>query len=134
MEARVPARLSAAEGRKFGLLVGGAFLLIAAVSYWRGHFIAPRALATLGALLVLGGALVPAHMGPVYNFWMGIAKVLSKVTTPLFMGIVYFIVLTPMAFIRRRLGGNPMRHAPENDSYWTKHTVSADPNRMERQF
>lgn len=134
MEARVPARLSVEEGRKFGLLVGGAFLLIAAISYWRGHVIAPRVLAALGALLVLGGALVPGHMGPVYNFWMGFAKVLSKVTTPIFMGIVYFVVLTPMAFLRRIIGGNPMHHTPVNASYWAAHEKRADPLSMERQF
>ena len=134
MEARVPARLSVAEGRKFGLLVGGVFLLFAAISYWRGHTMAPRVLAGLGGLLVLGGALVPGQMGPVYDFWMGIAKVLSKVTTPLFMGIVYFLVLTPMAFLRRKFGGNPMRHEPVNDSYWTPHAVSSEAKGMERQF
>ena len=134
MEARVPARLSAAEGRKFGLLVGGAFLLIAAISYWRGHFIAPRVLATLGALLVAGGTLAPAHMGPIYNFWMGFAQVLSKVTTPIFMGAVYFVVLTPMAFLRRMLGGNPMKHTPTDASYWAPHEKRSDPLSMERQF
>jgi hypothetical protein len=134
VEARVPARLSVAEGRKFGLLVGGVFLLFAGISYWRGHVIAPRVLAGLGGLLVLGGALMPGQMGPVYNFWMGIAKVLSKVTTPLFMGIVYFLVLTPMAVLRRKFGGNPMRHEPVNDSYWTPHTVSSEAKSMERQF
>jgi Family of unknown function (DUF5989) len=28
--------------RKFGLTVGGVFLLLGAVSWWRGHLIAPR--------------------------------------------------------------------------------------------
>jgi hypothetical protein len=27
---------------KFGLTVGGVFLLLGAVSWWRGHLIAPR--------------------------------------------------------------------------------------------
>ncbi len=134
MEARVPARLSVEEGRKFGLLVGGAFLLIALISYWRGHVIAPRVLAGLGGLLVLGGALVPGQLGPVYNGWMGFALVLSKVTTPIFMGIIYFVVLTPTAVLRRLFGGNPMQHKQVNASYWAPHEKRADPLSMERQF
>jgi hypothetical protein len=53
------------------------------------------------------------------------------------MGIVYFVVLTPAAFIRRRVGGNPMEHKPESNSYWvarTKPDAEAARRRMERQF
>jgi hypothetical protein len=40
---------------------------------------------------------------------MGFAQALSRVTTPIFMGIVYFLVITPIAAIRRAVGGNPLR-------------------------
>ena len=36
MAAGVPARLTPAQGRRFGLTVGGAFLLLAAIAWWRG--------------------------------------------------------------------------------------------------
>src|SRR5207249_5300275 len=52
LETRVPARLSAAEGRRFGLSVGGMFLVLGAVLWWRGHATAPVP-AALGALLVV---------------------------------------------------------------------------------
>jgi hypothetical protein len=47
---------------------------------------------------------------------MKLAHALSKVTTPIFMGIVYFVVLTPIGFIRRSFGGNPLVHKAENES------------------
>jgi hypothetical protein len=40
---------------------------------------------------------------------MGLAHAISKVTTPIFMGIVYFVVITPIAAVRRAVGGNPLR-------------------------
>jgi len=52
--------VSRTELRKFGLSVGGAFLLLGAVSWWRGHETAPRVLWALGVLLVVPGALAPA--------------------------------------------------------------------------
>ena len=118
MEAGIPAGLTPKEGRKFGLLVGTAFLVLGAISLWRGHVWPPRVFAVLGGLLILGGLLVPGRLGPVYRAWMGLAHLLSKVTTPLFMGIVYFVVMTPIGLIRRALGKNPLRHRPVNDSYW----------------
>ena len=134
MEARVPAGLTIAEGRKFGVLVGSVFLLLSLVSKWRGHAVAPSVLAPLGLLLVIAGVLVPGRLGPVYRGWMGLATVISRVTTPLFMGAVYFLVLTPMALIRRFAAGNPMRHTATEHGYWVSRSAPPTADGMEHQF
>jgi hypothetical protein len=106
---RSPARLTPHEGRKFALTLAVAFGVLAVVAWWRGS---PRALLVFGVLaeaFVLGGLLVPGKLGPVYRLWMGFAHALSRITTPVFMGVVYFLVITPIAVIRRTLGGNPLR-------------------------
>ena len=127
METRIPARLTPAEGRRFGLLVGGVFLLLGGISRWRGHQVAPAVLWTLGGTLVLGGLLVPGHLGPVYRRWMGLALLISKVTTPIFMGLIYFVLFTPMGFIRRLLRKNALVR-PAADTFW----LSRDPGPSRR--
>lgn len=117
METGIPARLSPAQGRRFGLLVGGVFLLFGGLSFWRGHDTVPYVLWALGGVLVAGGAFVPGSMGPLYRAWMGLARVLSKVTTPIFMGIVYFLVLGPIGLIRRLFGKNSLVRA-RGPSFW----------------
>ena len=106
MATRVPARLTAAEGRRFGLTVGGAFLVFAAVAYWRGHPTTTVVLGGLGAILGLAGLVIPTHLGPVERGWMRLAHLISKVTTPVVMGVMYLLVLTPVGVLRRRVGGN----------------------------
>jgi hypothetical protein len=133
LEARIPARLSAAEGRKFGLLVGGAFLLLGGVSYWRGHQIVPVVLWALGGALVLAGLLIPGYLGPVYRGWMRFAVVLSRVTTPIVMGVIYYGLFTPMGFVRRRLGRNALIR-PEGESFWTSRQPGARRSDLSRQF
>ncbi len=118
MEERIPARLSAKEGRKFGFTVGIAFLVLTAISWWRGHEIAPYVLGSAGAALVLAGVLVPGRLGPVQRGWMGLARAISRVTTPVFMGIVFFVIITPIGLLMRLFGRNPVRHKPEGNSYW----------------
>jgi hypothetical protein len=113
----IPARLTPAEGRRFGLVVGGAFLLLGALSLWRGHEIAPTILWAIGGALVAAGLVVPAQLGPVYRKWMGLALLLSRVTTPIFMGLVYFGLFTPLGVARRLLGWNSLVRAPA-DSFW----------------
>lgn len=134
MDNRVPARLSPAEGRKFGLLVGGAFVLMGAFSWWRDHAYAPTVLWTLGGLLVAGGALIPGRMGPFYRAWMGLALKLSKITTPIFMGVVYFVVLTPVGVVRRAFGHNSLVRR-RRESFWiTRPPGAARRSDLSRQF
>lgn len=134
METRISAGLSPAEGRRFGLLVGGAFLGLGAISHWRGHHVAPTVLWALGGALVAGGLLIPGRLGPVYRGWMRFALVLSRITTPIFMALIYFGLFTPLGFIRRLLGRNALIR-PEGDSFWiARQPGSGRRSDLNRQF
>lgn len=125
----VPARLStdytAAAGRKFGVTVGVAFGVFAGIAWWREH---PRVfvvLASLGGALLLAALLAPRQLRAVDRAWMKLALLISKVTTPVFMGIIYFLVLTPIGTLRRALGKNSLVHQPGPHGLWADR--SADP-------
>ena len=61
------------------------------------------------------GSLVPAQLGPVYRAWMALATAISKVTTPMFMGVIFFLVLTP-AGLPRPAVRPPAAHARVADA------------------
>jgi hypothetical protein len=127
--------LTAAEGRRFGLTVGGAFLVIAAVVWWRGQLTASTVLAALGAILSLAGLAVPTRLGPVERAWMQLAHAISRVTTPVVMAVMYFGVITPSAVLRRAFGANPLVHAPADGGFWkTRPPGRRRSQSMERQF
>jgi hypothetical protein len=135
LETRIPARLSRREGRKFGLTVGIAFLVLAGISAWRGHDTVPIVLGALGAAFGLGGLLLPGRMGPVHRVWMRGAIAISRVTTPLLMGIMYFLVITPVGFVRRNVGGHPLRHRDPDGGYWkTRGGAGGGRSDLRRQF
>ena len=134
MASTIPARLSRAEGRKFGLTVGVAFLALAALLWWREKPAAP-VFGGVGVLLALAGILIPTRLGPLERAWMGLAHLISKVTTPIFMGVVYFVVLTPIGLLRRALGHNSLVAREHGGSYWVaRDTVGSSRSDMERQF
>lgn len=135
MAARIPARLTTREGRRFGGTVGGAFLLLAAISWWRGHAVPATVCGSLGGLLVLAGLVVPTHLGGVERGWMRLAHAISRVTTPVVMGIIYFVVLTPIGLLRRHLGRNPLVHTEEAQGFWRHRPAEARRSQsMDRQF
>jgi hypothetical protein len=130
----IPARLSPAEGRKFGLTVGLAFLALGALLTWRGKPVGAAVAGGLGALLVLGGVLIPSRLGPVQRGWMRLAEVISSVTTPVFMAIVYFGVMTPIGWIARRAGHRPLVRQAIGESFWVSRRPDERQSTLSRQF
>lgn len=134
LETRIPTRLSAAEGRRFGLTVGTAFIALGAVAAWRGHAQAASATGAIGLALAIMALGAPARLGPIYRMWMGLAEVMAKITTPVFMGVVYFAVLTPTGLLRRLLGKNALRR-PAGNTFWISRAADARQRTdMGRQF
>lgn len=134
MATRIPARLTTRELRKFAFTVGVALIVIAAISLLRGHTAAPPVLLILGGMLLLAGLLIPSRLGPLYRVWMGLGELLSKLTTPLFMGIVYFLVLTPIGLLKRAFGSSAVLGSTRT-SYWVERGPgSARRGNLERQY
>jgi hypothetical protein len=128
---------SASKGRRFAITLGAAFGAIAAVAVWRDRETLSLVAGVVAALMLLSAVVAPARLEPVERAWMGLARAISRVTTPIFMGIVYFVVLTPAGYIRRTLGRNPLVHQAEKGTYWVARPVregEAARHRMERQF
>ena len=139
MAHRIPAGLSARDpgaargGRKFSYTVGAAFLVLGAIAAWRGHPTLAATVAALGLLLVLGGLVIPARMRAVERRWMQLALLLSRVTTPVFMGIVYFLIVAPTGLLRRTLARTPLRRDASSSTFW----LPSDPtsrDRLRQQF
>jgi len=134
MAAGVPARLTAAQGRRFAFTVGGAFLVFAAVAWWRDHLVPSYVLGTIGTVLSAAGVLIPTRLGGVERAWMALAHQISRVTTPVVMGVMYLLVLTPVGLLRRAFGGNPLAHGLRQSSYWKSRPEGRRAGNLTRQF
>lgn len=135
MAAGVSARLSPAEGRRFGLTIGAAFLALAGLLAWRGHGSKASVFAIVALALIAAGLVIPTRLGPVYRGWMALAAAMSRVTTPLFMGLVYFAILTPTALVRRLFGCNQLVRPRSARTFWiTREPAVQRRTDMHRQF
>lgn len=135
MATGISARLSPAEARRFGFTVGAAFLVLAAVVAWRGASLKAVPFIIIGGALITAALIIPAHLGPVYRGWMGLAAIMSRVTTPVFMGVVYFGIVTPTGVLRRLVRRNQLVRPRSAQTYWvTRKTGERQRTDMERQF
>lgn len=134
MAERVRARLTASEGRRFGLTLGLAFAALGGLLTWRGHAGIALAAWVLAAGLIVGALAVPRHLGPVQRAWMAFGERLSRVTTPIFLAILFFVVLAPIGLVRRLFGRDPLRHAAPGGTYLKARPAGSRRSDLSRQF
>ena len=110
--------MSPGEGRRFGLTVGTGLLAIAGLLWWRGRTVGAAGLGAVGAGLMAAALLVPTYLGPVRAGWMALAHAISRVTTPVVTGIMYFVALTPFGIVRRTVGRSPLHQSRAHETFW----------------
>ncbi len=81
--------------------------------------------------------LVPGVLAPLNRAWSAFGVLLGKVIAPIVMGIIYYLVLTPVALLRRVFGKPGLQTHFDDDaqSYWIKREPPGpDPSQLPRQF
>jgi hypothetical protein len=123
--------------REFGLVVGAVFVLLGAWWIYRGKFsgIAYVVLPLGGALMLLGLVLPIALVYP-NKAWMKLAEALSFVMTRLILGIVFFLIVTPIGVVKRLSGWDPLsRRGKRSASYWQPYSDrQRDPRHYEKMY
>jgi hypothetical protein len=123
------------EDRKFGFVVGGAFALLGSALVLAGSRLAGPVLGGAGALLLLLGAAAPGLLGPLHRGWMAFARVLGRVNTALFLGLVFFLVLTPLGFAFRLTGRDELARRRRRRTGWVPYPErNRDPRHFEKMF
>jgi Saxitoxin biosynthesis operon protein SxtJ len=72
------------------------------------------------AAFLLVALVAPALLGPLNRLWTRFGLVVHKIVSPIVLGIMFFLVVTPTGLIMRALGKDPLRlkRDPQSASYW----------------
>ena len=111
--------LTAKQLRSFGFLVGGIFAFIGLWPVlWRGAEARLWA-GVLGTLLVISAFVSPTSLRVVYRGWMALGQALGWFNTRIILGVVFYLLITPMGLLMRLAGKDLVRrrYAPEADTY-----------------
>ena len=128
--------IKAGTERSFGLVFAVVFTLIGLFPLLDGGAVRAWALIVAGAFI--GAAfVVPRLLAPLNRLWFLIGKALHRVVSPLVMGLIFFVAVTPTALIMRLVGKDPLhrRFEPEARTYWIERTPPGpEPETMKNQF
>ena len=59
-------------------------------------------------VFVIWGLVAPKTIKPIYQIWMRFGLIMSKITTPIILGILFFLIMTPMGIVMRMFRHDPM--------------------------
>jgi hypothetical protein len=128
---------SSAELRWFGILILLFFSLIGALVWWRiGSAPAAAILGCFGLGVAILYYVVRSLQSTIYSAWMNAVMPLGWVVSHLVLGGIYFMIITPIAFVLRRLRSDKLerRFDPSAPSYWAERDSGDEPARYFRQF
>ena len=122
--------------RKFGITVGSVLVVLAIVFYFldRSYFIYFGA---AGLVLIIMGFISPVILKPLNKVWMGLAIVLSWLSSRIILIVVFYLVLTPISLIAKISGKKflDLKYNSEKDSYWIKREIiKPDRSSYEKQY
>lgn len=79
----------------------------------------------------------PQVLRPLNKLWFRFGLLLHKVVNPLVMGLMFFVVVSPIGLLMRALGKTPLKTGfdPDAESYWIERDPPGPaPESMKRQF
>jgi predicted membrane channel-forming protein YqfA (hemolysin III family) len=105
--------------RKFAITIAIVLAVIGAVLFWKDRA-GYQYLWIAALVLVACGWAMPVILKPLYFVWMAFAALLGWIMTRVILGILFYIIFTPIGVIGRLLGKRflDLRWKAAADSYW----------------
>ena len=120
------------SNRSFGTVFFIVFLLVALYPLIYNEDIRLWSL-TISLVFLLLGLLNSKILTPLNKLWFKFGLFLGKIISPFVMGIIFFLVVTPIGLIMRLLGNDLLNLKYNNkQSYWIK--KDGPKSKMKNQF
>ena len=123
--------------RWFGLLLPLFVALVGAIARWQFDALsAALGIWSAGGVLAAVYWLAPPLRRPILVGWMYAALPIGWTVSHLVMGVVYFVVVTPIGLLSRLFRGDTLRRRPDRNarSYWIERPRRTGTRRYLRQF
>ena len=120
------------SNRSFGIVFFIVFLLIAIYPLINSEGLRIWSIIIAIFFLILG-LINSKVLTPFNKLWFKFGLLLGKIISPIIMGVVFFLVVTPIAFIMRIIGKDLLNlKFNKNKSYWIEKT--GPKSKMKNQF
>ena len=125
-------KIKIGSNRSFGIVFFIVFFLIAIYPLIKGNDLRLWSL-FLSFIFLFLGLINSKILQPLNILWFKFGIFLGKIISPIVMGIIFFLVVTPIGFFMRALGKDLLNlKYNKNKSYWIE--KSGPKSKMKNQF
>ena len=120
--------------RRFGLLFSIIFLFLAYYFHSKNEYLFILFTTILILFLTLS-IFKPSLLNAPSNYWLKFGLILGKIISPIILGIIFFLILTPISIITRIFGRDELKLKKINKkSYWVNKSIKISGNTFDNQF
>ena len=122
--------------KSFGLVFAAVFLVVAILPLWNLEAVRYWALGFAAAFAMVA-FLRPVYLRSLNRIWFLFGLLLHKIVSPIIMGILFFLTVTPIGIAMRVFGKDPLNKTfdPDAKSYWIEIDKDQQPaSSMRNQF
>jgi hypothetical protein len=125
--------------RSFGLLFAAVFAGLAAYGWFLGNWGRPTvfALVIVAMAFVLFAFVFSQVLRPLNWLWYQLGQLLGKLVSPIVLGSIFFLLLTPVSLFTRMFGRDELRlkKTKGQKSYWIERSPPGpEPTSFKNQF
>ena len=123
------------SNQKFGYFFTFVFFITSIYFYFRENNMAFYVLGTCSIVFFLVTLFKAEILKPLNKLWMSFGLVLGMIVSPIVMGVIFFIIFTPIGILMRLFGRDELLlQFKAKPSYWSKRNLDIQSNSFRRQF
>ncbi len=108
--------------KSFGRTFFVVFSVLAGIFAWKANLALGAGFAAAAVVFLALAYLAPRLLRPLNRAWLAFGLVLHRIVNPTVMGLLFFVVITPIGLLMRLSGKDPLslRWDAEAASYWIR--------------
>ena len=126
-------KIKISSNRNFGLVF---FIIFLIVSLWPLTYEGPIRIWTviISLVFLILGLMNSKLLTPLNKLWFKFGMILGAIVVPVVMGVVFFLVVTPIGLVMKIMGRDLLnkKYDKKKRTYWIKRDTSI--GTMKRQF
>ena len=123
------------SNKKFGFFFTLVFLVVASYFFLNKYVIGAYISIALAIFFFITTLVKADVLLPFNKLWMCFGLLLGTIVSPIILGLIFFVLFTPIAFIMRLCGRDELRlKFKKKSSHWIKRDVSAQTESFKNQF
>jgi len=124
------------SNRRFGYFFAVIFTSVTLYFVWVVNYPFAVAFGSVSLLIFLTASLAPERLKLFNLTWMKFGHLLAKIVNPIVLGVIFFLVLTPIALVIKLTGRDELslKNNDDGNTYWKSRDPNLHSNSFEQQF